>query len=95
MILRLPTDAAERKAVPLYSGLFEYFPDSLIAVAKLSFIGNEQHHPGEPLHWDKNKSTDELDALLRHMMDAEWDAVAWRSLANYQRRADHARANEG
>jgi hypothetical protein len=26
-------------------------------------VGNEQHHPGTPLHWDRSKSTDEGDAV--------------------------------
>jgi hypothetical protein len=65
-----------------------YFPDALICVSRVSFIGNEQHHPGTALHWDKSKSSDEPDALLRHMLDQEWDVVAWRALANLQRKID-------
>lgn len=81
----LPSDAAERKAYPLYRGLMVYFPHALAAVANLSYRGNEQHHPGTPLHWDRNKSTDEEDALLRHMLDGDWTAVAWRALAKLQK----------
>lgn len=81
----LPTDAAERKTYPLYTGLLKYFPDALAAVAHLSYVGNQQHHPDKPLHWDKSKSTDELDALMRHILDEDWDAVAWRALAHLQR----------
>lgn len=66
----LPMDAKARKSVPLYSGVFKYFPDALIEVAKCSFAGNEQHHPGTPLHWDKSKSLDHEDCILRHLMDA-------------------------
>ncbi len=82
----LPSDAQARKEIPLYRGLFKYFPRALCAVANLSWKGNEQHHPGTPLHWDMNKSTDELDALLRHIIDEDWDAVAWRALANLERK---------
>ncbi len=86
----LPEDAAERKKYPLYRGLLRYFPDALAAVARCSWEGNEQHHPGTELHWDKNKSTDEPDALIRHMLDAEHSIpertkVAWRALAWLQR----------
>ena len=84
----MPTDAAERKRIPLYSGLMAYFPDALLCVARVSYIGNEQHHPGTPLHWDKSKSQDEPDALLRHMIGEEWDTVAWRALANLQRKIE-------
>ena len=65
----LPTDSAERKRVPLWSGLFRYFPDALVAVARLSWAGNEKHNKGQPLHWSRDKSNDHADCLLRHQMD--------------------------
>lgn len=83
-----------RKNFPLYSGCLRYFPDALMAVAEVSKIGNEQHNPGTPLHWDRSKSTDEPDALLRHLKDAgtlDSDGlrhsakVAWRALALLQK----------
>lgn len=83
----LPTDPQARKEIPLYRGLFKYFPRALCAVAALSFRGNQQHHPDKDIHWDMSKSTDELDAMLRHMIEGEWDAVAWRALANCEREA--------
>jgi hypothetical protein len=82
----LPTDAAERKTFPLYSGLVAYFPHALSAVANLSYQGNLQHHPDKPLHWDMDKSSDELDALMRHIVDEDWVHVAWRALANLERK---------
>ena len=63
------TEAQRRKQIPIYSGLLKYFPLAIEAVAHLSFVGNEQHHPGTPLHWDMNKSSDEPDALMRHLTD--------------------------
>ena len=96
----LPSEAKARKAVPLYSGLLRYFPDALAEVAELSRIGNEQHNPGKPLHWDRSKSVDELDALMRHLIDAgTYDTdkvahstkVAWRALANRQKEIEAER----
>jgi len=81
----LPEDAAERKKYPLYRGLMMYFPDALLAVARVSFEGNFQHHPGSDLHWDRAKSTDEPDALLRHMLEGDREKVAWRALAWLQK----------
>jgi len=84
----------KRKQIPLYSGLLKYFPDALCEVAKVSYIGSKQHHPNEPLHWDRNKSTDDLDALMRHLIQAgELDTdglrhsakICWRALANLQK----------
>jgi hypothetical protein len=89
----LPTDASERKKVPLWSGLVRYFPDALVAVAKLSMKGNDQHNPGEPLHWSRGKSDDHQDTLLRHLLDSgtvdedghrHSTKAAWRALAILQ-----------
>ena len=84
----LPTDAEERKMIPIYSGVIAYFPRALAAVAKVNFKGNEQHNPGAPLHWDRSKSGDELDALMRHIVEGDWDAVAWRALANLEKQLE-------
>lgn len=94
------TDAKARKALPLCTGVLDYFPDALLAVAEVSRVGNEQHNPGEPLHWDKSKSTDEADALLRHLIDRSGKdsdgvrhaaKVAWRALALLQREIEAER----
>lgn len=63
------TDAATRKAHPVFTGVLMYFPDALAAVANVSKIGNDQHNPGEPLHWAREKSTDQMDTATRHMID--------------------------
>lgn len=95
------TDAKARKALPVFSGVLRYFPDALCAVAELSRIGNDQHNPGQPLHWAKEKSTDEYDALTRHLLDVgtvDTDGVrhatkvAWRALAGLQREIERERA---
>lgn len=84
----LPTDSKERKIIPIYSGLFEFFPDALAAVAKRSHTGSKQHHPDRAVWWDRSKSGDELDAMLRHVLDKDWDAVGWRALANLQKKIE-------
>jgi hypothetical protein len=98
--MTLPTEAKARKQVPIYSGVLKYFPDAIAEVAAVSFIGNEQHNPGTALHWDRSKSTDEHDALMRHMMEAgtiDTDGqrhsakVAWRALAMLQKEIEAAR----
>lgn len=90
---RLPTDSKARKEIPLWSGLVEYFPDALIAVAQVSYAGSKQHHPDKPLHWDRSKSTDQKDTLLRHLWESgtiDIDGqrhsakVCWRALALLQ-----------
>lgn len=101
--MRLPTDAKERKKYPLWSGLMQYFPDALIAVSHVSYRGNEQHNPGEPLHWAREKSSDHEDTLLRHLMDkgtVDVDGIphswkmAWRALAIVQLEIEETRSND-
>lgn len=96
----LPSDAPSRKGVPLCTGVLDYFPDALVEVARCSKAGNDQHHLGAPLRWDKSKSTDEADALVRHLLERgkrDTDGlrhtakVAWRALALLQRELDAER----
>ncbi len=63
------TDSATRKLMPVATGCLAYFPDALLCVSFISKVGNDKHNPGEPLHWAKEKSTDEPDAEVRHMLD--------------------------
>jgi hypothetical protein len=97
----LPTDAKARKAVPLCTGVFDYFPDALAEVAIVSQAGNDQHNPGQPLHWSKHKSSDHADCLLRHQLERgtlDTDGmrhsakVAWRALAQLQIEIEAERA---
>ena len=87
----LSEDSAERKEVPLYTGVLRYFPAALAEVAKVSKEGNDKHNPGQPLHHARGKSGDHGDCLLRHLMDfsdkpsaTEGASVAWRALAMLQ-----------
>lgn len=58
-----------RKERPIATGLLAYFPNALLEVSNASFVGNEQHNKGEPLHWAREKSTDQMDASVRHIID--------------------------
>ena len=95
-----PVASAARKQYPVASGVLSYFPLALLAVAHVSYIGNEQHHPGQPLHWDRSKSSDEADALMRHFLQRgtlDTDGmrhsakVAWRALALLQKELEAER----
>ena len=95
----LPTDAKKRKDAPIARGVLDYFPKAMVAIAELSRIGNEQHNPGQPMHWAKEKSTDHADCILRHMIDRgtmDTDGVrhstkvAWRALALLEMELDAA-----
>ena len=84
----------ERKARPVFTGVIKYFPKALMEIARVSLAGNKQHHPDKPLHWDREKSTDDFDALARHLIDAgtidddgirHTAKVAWRALASLEK----------
>lgn len=86
----LPTDYKTRKESPIASGVLDYFPDALAAVAYVSKVGNDQHNPGEPMHWARGKSSDHADCIIRHLADRDFldtdhlphvAKVAWRALA--------------
>lgn len=91
------SDAEKRKQCPVSSGVLAYFPKAMKAIAHCSYVGNEQHNPGQPLHWDRSKSTDEDDAMIRHFIDSlgpekvDADGVrhstkcAWRALARLEK----------
>ena len=90
--------AEQRKRTPVFSGVLKYFPLAIMEVSRVSLAGNEQHHKGEPLWWDKSKSTDEADALVRHLIESgtlDTDGqrhtakVAWRALALLQRELEN------
>jgi hypothetical protein len=89
----MTTDAIARKNSPMARGLIDYFPDALAACAHVSLVANEQHNPGEPLHWAKEKSNDHADCIIRHLIDrgkVDEDGlrhsakIAWRALALLQ-----------
>ena len=99
-------EAERRKMTPMYSGCLAYFPDALALVAQNSVIGQHQHGTlDEPLHWDRSKSADEMDAMIRHMADHSKDPydsdgrlhmskVAWRALAFLQKFIEEEQQND-
>jgi hypothetical protein len=69
----LPTNSAERKAFPMWTGALAYAPAALALMARTSERGNAKHNPGEPLHHARGKSVDHQDCIVRHMTD--YDAM--------------------
>lgn len=99
--MTLPTDYAARKNIPIATGALDFFPDAIAEVAIVSFVGNEQHNPGEPLYWAREKSTDEENTALRHFMERgkrDTDGMrhsakaCWRMLAYLQKEIERDRA---
>lgn len=89
----LPSDAKTREEYPVGAGVLDYFPDALVAVALVSYVGNQQHNPGQPLHWDRTKSMNHADKIIRHYLERgklDTDGtrhsakMVWRALALLQ-----------
>lgn len=92
-VMLLPEDPDERKGMPICTGVLDYFPLAIAEVARVSKAGNDQHNPGQPLHWARGKSTDHADCIPRHLIDRyarDSDGqrhaakLAWRALAFLQ-----------
>lgn len=102
--MSLPKDDKSRKELPIFRGPLMYFPDAIAELARVCKIGNDQHNPGEPLHWARGKSMEQMDTALRHMMDHgtgttrdidgayHMAKAAWRCLAELQLTIERDRA---
>jgi hypothetical protein len=100
------TNDKERKATPIYTGFIKYFPLAVKEIAKASVVGNTQHKNGDVLHWDRSKSKDELDSMMRHLIDhsdgEEFDTdgvrhivkCGWRIMAYIQKTMELEKARE-
>lgn len=91
--LSLPDDDARRQELPMADGLLDYFPNALAEIARHSKLAGDKHHPGEPLHWERGKSTDHRNKIMKHLVDSgkkdgqgnrHSAALAWRALALLQ-----------
>lgn len=63
----LPDSSALRKTYPMTTGLLDYAPAALAEIAHGSYVGNEKHNAGEPLHHARGKSMDHADCIGRHL----------------------------
>lgn len=96
----LPSGSAERKGIPITTGVLDYFPAALAEVARVSKAGNDKHNPGEPMHHARGKSTDHADSIARHLVErgnVDPDTgvrhsaeLAWRALALLQQELEDA-----
>lgn len=91
--LTLPDADELRGDFPMADGLLDYFPAALAEVSRVSKIGNDQHNPGQPMHWARDKSTDHANKIMRHLVDRgkkdgrgvrHTARAAWRILALLQ-----------
>lgn len=83
-------ESHDSKEYPVASGVLDYFPDAIREVARCSWVGSQQHNPGAPMNWDRTKSKDHSNSLMRHFLQrgkVDDDGIlhvvktAWRALA--------------
>lgn len=98
-----PLTSEERKRCPVATGVLDYWPDALQAVANCSYVGTEQHNAGQPMHWAREKSKDHADCIVRHLAErgtVDTDGVlhaakvAWRSLSLLQLEIERMRGQK-
>lgn len=87
--------SAERLEYPVTTGALDYFPNAIAYVAHVSKAGNDQHNPGQPMHWSMDKSIGRGDQIGRHLAqryeaDPETGVLhagnmAWRALEFLER----------
>lgn len=102
--MTISNDRQERKDMPMARGLLDYFPDALAEVARVSKIGNDQHNPGQEMHWARGKSSDHADCIIRHLVgrgSRDTDGAlhsaktAWRALALLQEEIETEKVAKG
>ena len=96
----LTSPAPQDEKWPVITGCYDFFPDALEYVARVSYKATAQHHPDAEMHWDRSKSRDHVNSLGRHLIDRgsldtdglrHTGKVAWRALAMLQVELEGAR----
>ena len=98
--MTLPAESELRKKIPIMTGFIDYFPLAIAYGAMISYLGNQKHNPGEPLHWSREKSADHVDCIGRHLIDRKQEdggvleagQVFWRAGAQLQLLLEHLQA---
>lgn len=89
----LPEDDAIRALYPMADGCLDYFPNALAEVSRISYEGSAKHNPGQPMYWNRAKSHDHRNKVIRHTVETKDDSeasiehaaqAAWRALAQLQ-----------
>lgn len=84
----LPNGSKERKEYPLADVLFGQFPAAMVAIARHSYKGNDKHNPGEPLQDNRALSKDDANCIMRHLLEGDYEAVAWRAVRLLQKKLE-------
>jgi hypothetical protein len=81
----------------MFEGAIAYFPDAIAYVSHVSHVANEQHNPGEPMRWAREKSIGVGNEIVRHLVDKgllHSGKLAWRALELLQREIEANRQED-
>lgn len=82
-----PENDAERAKYPIADFIRYFFPNAIAALARHSYESQQKHSPGtRRLTWNKDASIGDGNQLMRHFMDDELEATAWRALELLERK---------
>lgn len=84
----LPNGSKERKQYPLADVLFGQFPAAMVAIAHHSHKGNDKHNPGQTLQDNRALSKDDENCIMRHLIEGDYEAVAWRAVRLLQKKLE-------
>ena len=82
-----PESDAERAKYPVGDFVTRFFPRAIALLAKHSWENQQKHSPHtKRLTWNKDASIGDGNQLMRHFIEGELEAVAWRALELIERR---------
>ena len=73
--MNMPTAAAERKALPVFTFLTKYFPLAFLEVVRVAVYGNRQHgNTGAEIRWARKLETPDLSMVVAFCANVQ---LAW------------------
>lgn len=79
----LPHNDKERKNLPIFKLICNYFPKALREVTRVAVANNVRYNPDRKpsdINWARGKSTDQFGSLFRHILEAEVDGLVFEEL---------------
>lgn len=79
----LPHNDKERKNLPIFKLICNYFPKALREVTRVAVANNVRYNPDRKpadINWARGKSTDQMGSLFRHMLESQVDGLVFEAL---------------
>jgi hypothetical protein len=79
----LPSNDEERKNLPIFKMVCNYFPKALREVTRVCVANNVRYNPDRKpadINWARGKSNDQLGSLFRHILESAADGLVFEDL---------------